>query len=54
MIEVIQANSCVTLTLLHQHGPSALFKFLASPDVRTVSVNDILTLVDPRTTTDRV
>ena len=54
VIEVIQANSCVTLTLLHPHGPSASFKFPASPDVCTVPLNDILTLVDPRTTTGYV
>ena len=50
----IQEDSLVKLTFLHPHGPSASFKYPKSQDIRTVPIDDILTLVDPRTRTGRV
>lgn len=39
----------VKLTLLHPSGPSKSFRYPPAADVATVSVEDILTAVDPRT-----
>ena len=54
VLEVIQADNLVKLTFLHPHGPSSLFKYPEPLDIRTVPMDNILTLVDPRTRTGRV
>ena len=36
-------------TFLHPHGPSSLFKYPEPRDIRTVPMDNVLTLVDPRT-----
>ena len=38
VIEVIQDNSNVQITLLHPHGPSRSFKYPVSEDIRTVHI----------------
>ena len=47
-------NSEVKLTLLHPHGPSRSFIYPSIPDIIALPVSDILSLVEPRTTTGRV
>ena len=42
------------LTFLHPHGPSHSFRYPRVQDILTVPIADILTTVDPRTTTGRV
>ena len=54
VLEVVQEDSQVKLTFLHPHGPSTSFKYPEIQDIRTVPIDDILTLVDPRTRTGRV
>ena len=44
----------VRVTLLHPPGPSKSFRFPTSEHIVTVTVKDILTVVDPRTRTGRV
>ena len=46
-------NAEVKLTLLHPHGPSRSFKYPAQPDIVVLPVLNVLTLVEPRTTTGR-
>ena len=41
----------VRLTFLHPHGPSHSFKYPHVQDIHTIPMSDILTAVDPRTTT---
>ena len=48
MLQIIQEDSQVKLTFLHQHGPSSSYKYPGTKDIRTVPINNILTLVDPR------
>ena len=48
VLEIIQEESLVKLTFLHPHGPSNSFKFPELQDIRTVQIDAILTLVDPR------
>ena len=43
----------VTLSFLHPHGPSKSFYYPHKPDILTVHISDILTLVDPVTSTGR-
>ena len=54
VLEIIQEDSQVKLTFLHPHGPSSSHKYPATQDIRTVPMDNILTLVDPRTRTGRV
>ncbi len=54
VIEVDPVDSFAKLTYHHPHGPSNSFKFPASPDIHILSVTDILTVVDPRTTTGHI
>ena len=54
VLEVIQEDSLVKLTLLHPHGPNRSFKYPEIQDIRTVPIYDILTVVDSRTRTSRV
>ena len=42
------------LTFLHPHGPSSSYKYPGTQDISTVPMDNILTLVDPRTKTGRV
>ena len=44
-------NAEVRLTLLHPHGPSRSYKYPTVPDIVTLPLTSILTLVEPRTTT---
>ena len=47
-------NSEVKLSLLHPHGPARSFKYPPSPNVINMALADVLTIVEPRTTTGRV
>ena len=51
---VLELSSEVKVTILHPHGPSASFKYRPAKDVISIPVSDVLTTVDPRTTTGRV
>ena len=51
VIELFQEDDSAKLTFLHPHGPSSSFKYPAFPDIRIIPTNDIMTAVDPRTTT---
>jgi hypothetical protein len=44
----------VKLTFLHPHGPSNSFKYPDPHNIHTIPMDDILTLVDPRTRSGRV
>ena len=44
----------VRVTLLHPPGPSNSFRYPTSEHIVTVTVKDILTVVDPRTRTGRI
>jgi len=44
----------VRLTILHPPSPSSAFRYPQSQDIHTVPIENILTLVDPRTRTGRV
>ena len=46
-------NAEVKLMFLHPHGPSRFFKYPATPDIIVLPTSNILTLVEPRTTTGR-
>ena len=48
MLEVCSGTKEVKLTLLHPHGPSNSFKYSEPQNIHTISMDDILTLVDPR------
>ena len=43
----------VKRTLLHPHGPARSFKYPATPEIIVLPLSNILTLVQPRTTTGR-
>ena len=51
---VNQEESTVNLTFFHFSGPLNSFKYPEQEDVRSVPLESILTLVDPRTRTGRV
>ena len=44
-------NSMVKLTVLHPHGPSRSFRYPSIPDTVALPVSNILSLVNPRTST---
>ena len=44
----------VKLTFLHPHGPANSFKYPTPHNIRTIPMDNILTLVDPRTRSGRV
>ena len=48
VLQIIQKDSQVKLTFLHPHGPSSSYKYPGTQDIRTVPINNILTIVDPR------
>ena len=54
MLDVIQTDNLVKLTFFHPHGPSSSFRYPETHDIRTVPIDNILTVVDPRTRTGRV
>ncbi len=54
VLETDSENLEVKLSLLHPHGPCQSFKYLPVPDILTLPLTDILTLVKPRTTTGHV
>ena len=54
MLEIIQEDSQVKLTFLHEHGPSSSYKYPGSQDIHTLPIKNILTLVDPRSRSGRV
>ena len=37
-----------SVTFLHPHGPSSSYKYPGTQDICTVPINNILTIVDPR------
>ena len=43
----------VTVTFLHPHGPSKSFHYPSTPDILTLHISDLLTSVDPNTSTGR-
>ena len=49
MLEVCSDTKEVKLTFLYPHGPSNLFKYPEPQNIHTTPMDDILTLVDPRT-----
>ena len=54
VLDIIQEDSQVKLTFCHPHGPSSSYKYPGTQDIRTVPMDNILTLVDPRTRTGHV
>ena len=54
VLEVCSNNKEVKLTFLHPHGPSNSFKYPEPQNIHTIPMDDILTLVDPRTRSGRV
>ena len=48
---VLEVTHEVRLTFLHPPDPSSLFKYPQAQDMRTVPMENVLTLVDPRTRT---
>ena len=54
VLEVCSDNKEVKLTFLHPHGPSNSFKYPEPQNIHTIPMDDILTLVDPRTRSGRV
>ena len=54
MLEVCSDTKEVKLTFLHPHGPSNSFKYPDPHNIHTIPMDDILTLVDPRTRSGRV
>lgn len=53
VLETDSENMLVKLSFLQPCGPHASFTYPATPDVLTLEVSSILTLVDPRTATGR-
>ena len=49
VLEVCNDTKEVKLTFLHPHSPSNLFKYPEPQNIHTIPMDDILTLVDPRT-----
>ena len=49
MLQVCSDTEEVKLTFLYSHGPSNSFKYPDPQNIHTISMDDILTLVDPRT-----
>ena len=54
VLKIIQEDSQVKLTFLHQHGPYSSYKYPGTQDIRTLPIKNILTLVDPRIRSGRV
>ena len=54
VLEVCSDTKKVKLTFLHPQGPSNLFKSPEARNIHNIPMDDILTLVDPRTRSGRV
>ena len=54
VLEVCSDITELNLTFLHPHGPSNSFKYPEPQNIHTIPMDDILTLVDPRTRSGRV
>ena len=56
VLEVDVENAEIRVTFLHPRGPSQSFidKYPSVPDILVVQTTDLLTKVNPRTTTGRV
>ena len=54
VLEVCSDTKEVNLTFLHPHSPSNSFKYPEPHNIHTIPMDDILTLVDPRTRSGRV
>ena len=54
VLEVCSDTKEVKLTFLHPHGPSNSFKYPEPQNIHTIPLDDILTLIDPRTRSGRV
>ena len=54
MLQLGADNNEVRVTFLHPHGPSRSFKYPHIQNILNIPISDILTRVDPRTTTGRV
>ena len=50
VLQVSDDNEEVCVSFLHPHGPSRSFKYPVRADILTISVEDVLISVDPRTT----
>ncbi len=50
---VLEVNQEDNLVRLHPHDPSTSFKYPQEEDMRTVKMETVLRLVDPRTRTGR-
>ena len=48
VLQIIQEDSQVKLTFLHQHGPSSSYEYPGTQDICTLPIKNILTLVDSR------
>ena len=53
VIHVDEDTLAVTISILQPHGPSSSFRFPAVPNVVNITLDKVLTKVDPRTTTGR-
>ena len=54
MLEVCSDTKEVKLTFLHPHIPSNLFKYPETQNIHIIPMDDIITLVDPRTRSGHV
>ena len=54
VLEVDAENGEVKVTFLHPHGPSRSFKYPFVLNILVIPTTDLLTKVNPRTTTGRV
>ena len=54
VLEVCSEKKEVKLTFLHPRGPSNSFKYPEPQNIHDILLDDILTLVDPRTRSGRV
>ena len=54
VLELFSDTKEVKLTFLHPHGPSNLFKYPEPQNIHTIPMDEVLTLVDPRTRSGRV
>ena len=53
VLEKDAENAELKVTLLHPHGPSRSFRYPSIPDITVLPLVNIITLVNPRTTTGR-
>ena len=53
VIKTFLIENCVQLTFLYPHGSSSSFKHPVHEDIRTITLNNVLVPVDPRTRSSR-